>query len=190
MNIEGITSKLQKAIGQERTEAGRTWKNTILAVPYGQVIRALAIRLTPMEDGPPVRGLKSRIVIGNIKCKQNYSPDDKAFHSSDVPDAARAARLHAKAWKRPKTLGGVTPPWNSDSSSGKPLCVRVGSQLIIPAHKLPKEAPPPHEGEAGWSSSTQLTVKEVAAKVHWAWGGGRERKGTLCRIVSVSGGSV
>ena len=109
--------------------------------------------------------LKAKIVIGNIKCKQNYSPDDKAFHSSDVPEAARLARLHAKAWKRPTVLGGKIPPWNADSSTSRPLCERSASQLIIPAHLRPKPSTERDEREAGWASTTQLTEKEVLFKV-------------------------
>ncbi len=107
--------------------------------------------------------LKPRIVIGNVKCKQDYHPEDKAFHSSDIPDHARQSRLGAKAWKKPPILGGHKPSWNADSSFERPICERVSSQLITTAYREPEVEP--DERVSGWNSTTQLAVKAIGAEV-------------------------
>lgn len=107
--------------------------------------------------------------VGNAKYHHTYSPEDKAFHSSDIPDAARQARLEAKAWKRPKILGGHRPSWNAQVSTEKPICERVSATLIdtsLRSRGPSRDSTTPSESSsAGWNSSTQLTLKEVQAKV-------------------------
>jgi hypothetical protein len=105
--------------------------------------------------------VKPKVVIGSIKCKQSYSPDDKAFHSSDVPSSAKDARIAAKTWKRPPILGGVKPTWNADSTFESRLCTRASSQLLIPNHLQSRDSGEQTPRAAGWNTSTQLSLKEV-----------------------------
>jgi hypothetical protein len=111
--------------------------------------------------------LKPKIAIGNAKCKQSYSPDDKAFHSSDIPDAARRARLETKAWKKPLILGTERPAWSAETAVPTRLCVRASSQLIDTSWRQRATAPAVDESDVGggWQASTQFSEADALAKV-------------------------
>ena len=116
------------------------------------------------------RGLKAKVVIGNIRCQKEYLPTEAAFHSSEVPDAAREARQSVKLWKRPPVLGPTSKPeWNGETAMPRPLCERKGAQLI------PREAKPLRASTAdassspstsgSWNISTTMHRKEFVKQV-------------------------
>jgi hypothetical protein len=109
--------------------------------------------------------MKAKIVIGNIRCKKDYLPEEKAFHTTDVPDHAREARLHVKQWKRPPLLGVPRPTWSAETSIPRPLCERVGAQLIDTAKSRRRPQTTEESAAGSWNVSTVLDRKDWKRQV-------------------------
>lgn len=75
--------------------------------------------------------LKAKVRIGSSKTRNNYRFDEKAFHNSDVPEAARAARVTVKQSKQPQILSTSKPSWNTSVQHQSPLCDRRQNTLRL-----------------------------------------------------------
>jgi hypothetical protein len=140
-----------------------TSRHPLLPAPPCPVSRGSLLWLASrLLDTVSSGALKAKVVIGNIRCQKEYLPTEAAFHSSEVPDQAREARLAVKQWKRPPVLGPASKPeWNGATAMPRPLCERMGSQLI------PKDPKPLRASSS--SSSSAVTGTAEAPETGGTW---------------------
>ena len=65
------------------------------------------------SNNQETHGLKSKFQIGSIHGTLNYSYNNKAFHSHDVPENARLKKKEVKQSKNRNILALAPPNWNS-----------------------------------------------------------------------------
>jgi hypothetical protein len=105
--------------------------------------------LGPAKD---YKGLKAQFRIGSIHGRANYGFDEKAFHKSEIPDKALAAKKEVRKAKRGNRLGLQKDNWNNSTYTTAHKCVRDQHQLSAHdaplfqhnyrAEKLPDKRPP------------------------------------------------
>ena len=112
--------------------------------------------------------LKKKFRIGSCKGRIGYKKEEKAFHGSDVPKAAKDARAYIKRRMQPDIVGQHKPIWNISTDTGVPPCVKKQHRVAAydrPVYRFNYRAekfPPPTPAYEPKSSKLQFDARSVS----------------------------